>query len=307
MLVGDYGTAKSRVLELLKLTSFNACNLGTAVSSANVYRVQEALSGTQLIDEFESHETDKSNPFVQILNNGYKEGGIIIRSEQKNNAWVPTPFNVFGPKAIATRTLPKDDALISRCFVLKTMRINKNLLHANGIPLDLNAKIKKEAESLRNRLLALRIRDANKPAKFANQLKFKTTMPRDEQLLRSILSVFPEEYQLLLAETLELSLYLGRLTPALKIEVDMACVISQILSEVDDWKNKLPMNFTLKELGEKITKFKNKTYKPRALAAAARRMGFECQRMNTGTVIILDDLNNIESFQDRYLLLAPVG
>ena len=99
-IVGDYGTAKTRILELLQLVCFNPVNLGTSVTNANIFRVQDMVRGTLIIDEFEKNASSKNDDYAQILNNGYSRPGIVIRSENDGKKFTPVAYSVFGPKII---------------------------------------------------------------------------------------------------------------------------------------------------------------------------------------------------------------
>jgi len=110
-----------------------------------------------VIDELEPDLTGKSNKLTQILNNGYKQDGIIMRSERiPTGGFKPVPFNVFGPKVIASRSIPDDDALRSRCFLIRTTEKKLSEVRKHNIPLEFTTSARKTALQLRNKLLGLR-------------------------------------------------------------------------------------------------------------------------------------------------------
>jgi len=53
---------------------------------------------------------------IKILNNGYRPGFPVLRSDKVNGRWRPRGYQVFGPKLIATRFRFQDEALESRCL-----------------------------------------------------------------------------------------------------------------------------------------------------------------------------------------------
>ena len=66
-ILGGYGTAKSRIGELIGLLSFSTTFLGTAVTPANIFRMQNEIRGTLIMDEMDMDFSDRKSPFVQIL------------------------------------------------------------------------------------------------------------------------------------------------------------------------------------------------------------------------------------------------
>ena len=132
---------------------FNPVNLGTSVTNANIFRVQDMVKGTLIIDEFEKNASSKNDDYAQILNNGYSRPGIVIRSENDGKKFTPVAYSVFGPKIIGARALPNDKALVSRCFVIRTEHHTNDELIDSKIPLDLKDEDRADAEMLRNRML----------------------------------------------------------------------------------------------------------------------------------------------------------
>jgi len=129
-ILGEYGTAKSRIGELIGLLSFSTTFLGTAVTPANIFRMQNEIRGTLIMDEMDMDFSDRKSPFVQILNGGYKSNGVVYRSEShKGQQFVPTPYLSFGAKAVISREEPKDDSLKSRSFLIRTPKIDKHTLN----------------------------------------------------------------------------------------------------------------------------------------------------------------------------------
>ena len=300
LVIGDLGTAKTRVLDIAKMLCFNATMLGTAVTAANIFRLQNVTKGTLLVDEFERRQSNRASDITQILNSGYRNGGVVLRCEPKTNE--PIPYDTYGPKIIATRSMPDDDALVSRCFILGTKRKTVKELKANNIPLDLNNKHRKQAALIRSKLFGLRLRQVQVSAQ-NNKLYFKSQRPRDKQLLVSMLSVQPEAIQSILAEKVELALALSRYTPQLELESNIAKLLcAKINKTVSSKTNSMPITITINEIKAHLAKGYQKRYYNKTIANACRKMGFELERYNKGMRLIIYSADTMDDLMEKYVL-----
>jgi len=301
-IVGDYGTAKTRILELLQLVCFNPVNLGTSVTNANIFRVQDMVKGTLIIDEFEKNASYKNDDYAQILNNGYSYPGIVVRLESDGKKFTPVPFTVFGPKIIGARELPNDKALISRCFLIRTEHHTNDELIESNISLDLKEKDRADGEMLRNRMLGLRFAKSNKRPQLRKGIKFRTSRPRNVQLLTSILSVMPSQFQHRIASMLESLLVGSSAYQNSQIEMDVVTALDIILrNKYQDWKNVLPISISLKEIDTIILDGAKRHYSNRELGMAAKAMGLKTTRHGTGTKVKIISASEISELIERYL------
>ena len=299
LVIGDLGTAKTRVLDIAKMLCFNATMLGTAVTEANIFRLQHIIRGTQLIDEFERKQSDRTSAIAQILNSGYMRNGTVLRCDENNK---PRPYKTFGPKIIATRSMPDDDALVSRCFILGTKRKTVKELKANNIPLDLNNKHRKQAALIRSKLFGLRLRQVQVSAQ-NNKLYFKAQRPRDKQLLVSMLSVQPEEIQPILAENVERALAQSRITPQLELESNIAKLLcAKINKTVSSKTNSMPITITINEIKAHLAKGYQMHHYSKTIANACRKMGFELERYNKGMRLIIYSADTMDDLMEKYVL-----
>ena len=301
-IVGDYGTAKTRILELLQLVCFNPVNLGTSVTTANIFRVQDMVRGTLIIDEFEKNASSKNDDYAQILNNGYSHPGIVIRSESDGKKFTPKPFTVFGPKIIGARELPNDKALISRCFLIRTEHHTNDELIQSNIPLDLKDKDRADGEMLRNRMLGLRFAKAEKRPQLRKGIKFRTSRPRNVQLLKAIVSVMPSRLHTRIASTLESLLVGSSAYQNSQIEMDVVTALDIILrNKYPEWKNELPVLISLTDIDNTIYKLAKRHYFKRELGMAARALGLKTVRRNKGVMVKIDSASELSELSERYL------
>jgi len=175
--------------------------------------------------------SDRQHDMVQILNEGYKVGGVVIRSEQGKLGYKPFPYAVYGPKAVISRSEPEDISLRSRFFLLRTSRITIHDMRRVSIPLDFKPTTKKEAQVLRNRLLWARFSNYLKVPRLKDGLRLTASVPRDVQLIESILSALPLDKQVEMLPILEAHLYLPIDEPEKAIPGDVVLRIKAMIKQ----------------------------------------------------------------------------
>jgi hypothetical protein len=101
----DKRCGKSRVLDLLSLTAFNASSRVVHPTEAQIFRGPSRNGGTLLLDEIEAlGKTDKDTyaGLLAVLNSGFERGGSVSRLE-KNGAgnFQEVSFETYCPRAFA--------------------------------------------------------------------------------------------------------------------------------------------------------------------------------------------------------------
>lgn len=151
--LGDWGTGKSRSLDVIGGLCYKRMRTGGAVTLAPLFRLMKKYEGTLVIDEADFGQSDTTHEVVKILNSGIERGTPIMRCT-KDNPDIMQVFPCFGPKCFATRDRFKDDALESRCLTAVMEETDRD---------DLPAFLAKEhnaaRQSLRNKLLLFRFRN----------------------------------------------------------------------------------------------------------------------------------------------------
>jgi hypothetical protein len=117
---------------------------------------------------------------VKILNNGYRPGFPVLRSDKVNGKWRPRGYQVFGPKLIATRFRFADEALESRCLTASMLTLTRR-----DIPRVLPASFQDEIDNLRSKLLTFRLHNLFKlkGGAFSNDLLEPDLQPRLQEIL----------------------------------------------------------------------------------------------------------------------------
>lgn len=154
--LGDFGTGKSRCLDVIGKLCYRPIVLAGTVTPAPLYRLQGLFRGTLLIDEADLKSSDATNDIIKILTCGFEKGKPVLRCD-KNNPNAIEAFDPFGPKLIATRNMFIDQAIESRCLTEETRETSRK-----DIPVVLPSSFYEEQEQLRQKLLMFRLKNWNK-------------------------------------------------------------------------------------------------------------------------------------------------
>jgi len=154
--LGDYGTGKTRYLDVIGGLCYKPMFVGGAVRSAPIYRVIDLWRGTAIFDEFTLGKSDETEDIIQILNNGFQRGKPVLRCDSGNYEKVKA-FDPFGAKILATRSSFKDRALESRC-ITEIMQVTTK----RNIPVDYSDEFFSKRQELQNKLLMYRFKNIDK-------------------------------------------------------------------------------------------------------------------------------------------------
>jgi len=154
--LGDTGSGKSRAIKTVGALCYMPCMIAGNVNEAGLFRLIDLYKGTVVIDEADLQKSDLTEHIVKVLNCGFSTDNPAIRCDAMRN-WRLEPFNVFGPKILATRKRWKDAALESRCITHITMARKR------AMPLNLVLRIfHDKALSIRNKLTLWSLRTLHK-------------------------------------------------------------------------------------------------------------------------------------------------
>jgi len=122
--LGDFGTGKSRFLDVIGGLCYKCCIVSGAVTPAPIYRMIKRWGGTIVFDESDFRNSTESGEIVKILNCGFEANKPVIRCLKDNPdtiQFLPT----YSPKVFSSRRTFSDKALESRCLteiMLETAR-----------------------------------------------------------------------------------------------------------------------------------------------------------------------------------------
>jgi hypothetical protein len=151
--LGDSGCGKTKMAEVTAAISYRATMGGVATTAAVLFRLCDQYRGTLFADEADYTESDLTATITQVLNAGYKRGGVVCRCDKDNNV---EAFQVYGPKLLTTRKRFGDVALESRCL---TLQVVEKANVRDDIKFHLLGEFYKDWLHLRNQLLTWRLRN----------------------------------------------------------------------------------------------------------------------------------------------------
>ena len=186
---GDYGSGKTRFLQTVGSICRTPIFASGASTVAPLFHALSMFRGTLVLDEADFRFTDEKAELVKILNNGNVRGMPVLRCQASpDGSFDARAYEVFGPKIVATRGLYDDKALESRFLTEQT---GGEPLRED-IPINLPDAHAAEAEALRNKLLAYRIRTLSGVQMDLPEL-FPELEPRLRQIISPLCAVCPDD------------------------------------------------------------------------------------------------------------------
>jgi hypothetical protein len=111
-IVGPLGSAKTKLLQLLSCLCRRALLVGD-VRSGSLYALTDRFNPTLLIDELDLDDSSRSADVLRLLRTGSTAQIPAVRNGQL--------FSTYGLKIIASREVPRDAPLLSRCVVVSML------------------------------------------------------------------------------------------------------------------------------------------------------------------------------------------
>ncbi|MFA5401151.1 MAG: hypothetical protein WC359_11955 [Dehalococcoidia bacterium] len=178
--LGDWGSGKTRFLQVVGSVCFRPIFASGAATPSPIFRILDQYRGTLVLDEADFKDSSHWTDMVKILNNGYRPGFPVLRSDKSNGAWRPRGYQVFGPKLIATRFRFADEALESRCLTASMLTLTRR-----DIPRVLPPSFQDEIDGLRSKLLTFRLHNLFKlkGCDFSNDMLEPGLQPRLQEIL----------------------------------------------------------------------------------------------------------------------------
>lgn len=133
--IAPFKSGKTRGLEIIEELAYRGFRTGNC-SVSPIFRAIQEWHLTFCLDEAEAlnPKTENGSALIRIFNDGYKKGGKTVRSERQGDTIMPTVFDVYSFKALAsTRTFIP--TLFSRCIVVhmqKKKPKNKHIDYAEA-------------------------------------------------------------------------------------------------------------------------------------------------------------------------------
>jgi hypothetical protein len=210
---GEPGSGKSELMLRIALLCYRRFVAGGASSTASLFRMVDKYKGTLFMDEMDLQKSDASADMIKLLVQGsMRDGAPIIRCEETMIDGVKVIqeiiFPVYCPKLLSMQGEFYDKAVASRCITFPLQARETYELIDAGIPLSINEPMRREAQAMRNLLLAWRLKhwqpnieidpdfyNLNISARL-NQVTVAIQMiAEDDEPLRQEINQFMEEYQ----------------------------------------------------------------------------------------------------------------
>jgi len=123
---GTKRTGKTKNLEFQKYVCFNAL-MSPDMTASSLFRIIEGTGATMLLDETENfkNKKDESAQLVRrVIMQGMLRGQHVVRSESKDNTFLPKTYNIYSPKSMA-HISSLDDVMQDR-FIKLIMKRTKS-------------------------------------------------------------------------------------------------------------------------------------------------------------------------------------
>lgn len=186
--LGDFGTGKTRYLDVMGAICYRSMRTGGATSSSPIFRIIDAYHGTLILDEANFRISDMYVDIVKILNQGFQKGYHVLKSEEVGGGrFEPRAYDCFGPKIVGARAPFKDDALESR-FLTHKARITIR----EDIPIILGPEFWERAQHLRNNLLMWRLKNYGRKFELDFGLFSEITEARIKQIVIPLMAVITD-------------------------------------------------------------------------------------------------------------------
>lgn len=186
--LGDYGTGKSRMLQVIGSLCYRPIFASGATTVSPIFRILNDFRGTLIFDEADFKISDTTAEMIKILNSGFMKGMPVLRSEGNNKkSFDVKAYDVFGAKIIATRQLYKDTALESR-MITEDMNLNSP---RKDVPFNIPDCFWDEALEIRNQLLMFRFRNKGK-SRIKPELEDRSIEPRLNQIAVPLMSIIDD-------------------------------------------------------------------------------------------------------------------
>ncbi len=190
--IGDLDTGKTTLLDVVGHLCYRPL-FASSTTASPIFRILDQVHGTLIIDEADHDpRSELWSELIRIFNAGYRVGFPVLRSERNaRDSFDAYPYNVYGPKLLASRHRFADAALESRCFAFETEKVRL----PKGWPTELTPADYAEALSLRNQLLLWRMHHWQTIRDGVDQLDAAldaSLAPRTRQILRPVLAALKD-------------------------------------------------------------------------------------------------------------------
>lgn len=295
--LGDWGTGKSRYLDVIGRMCYKPIMVNGALTPAVVYRLLDLWGGTLILDEGDFKKSDEQADIIKILNAGFEKSRSSVARCNPNDPSIIDTFKVYGPKVLASRKTWYDQALESRCMTERMKVTNRK-----DIPPILDKEYYEKETELRRKLLKFRFDYYDKISYEYKDLGIPDLEPRLKQAVSSFAVLFHNIPGLMR----RFRKFIRKYNEAL-IEERSSSYEGMIAWGVISLIMKGEKNFGTRDVCEAMSEEFGGDFKSRSVGKILKSLGFDIKvkRTKDGTrrcIIFEPDI--LKSVAERYL---PVG
>jgi hypothetical protein len=203
-LVAGPGCGKTTLLQAMSRLSYNSVYFSGAASDSSIFRTIDAVKGTLCLEEAQRNSTDHGSDFHKMLAVGINKFGNIPRSAQIGDKvdFKPEVYSVFCPKILCGRSIPGDEAILSRCLGIYLRKISLKEKRSLKLKSIQDPEWCASANALRNDMLLYRQRRKLGDVNSTNFLsliddRIEKLEARDYQVVEWLLSECPNSTDLI--------------------------------------------------------------------------------------------------------------
>ncbi len=323
--IGTFGTGKSRFLQIMNRLCYRSFAASGVISNSAVFRTNDFIQGTMLMDEADYKNSDMSSQIVKNLNSGHTKNSPAVRMRPNANetTWITEAFNVFGPKILASRERFEDEALESRCLTVQLLPL-RNIKR----PIHLTNEFEAKAAELRNKLMSFRFDHRNKIIADEDTLE-GIEFPRLQQSALALTTVAKILGDDVLSEVLKfLRSYERELTLVQRQDIKadiLECILGLVKNNSTTTHNKMYMLDISREFDRRYyneyddshgkhygaengaSSYKSGAISAKRVGTYVEKLGIRKAHDGGGFYIPLpQEINTLEALADRYGLEKPI-
>jgi hypothetical protein len=167
-IVGPPGSAKTKLLRLLSCVCRRALLVGD-VRPGSLYTLTDSYNPTLMIDELDLDDSSRSADILRLLRTGTTAGIPAVRNG--------IPYSIYGVKAVASRQVPRDAAMLSRDVVIRMLPTRKETAVLDDVAM------RRIVQKFQSELLMYRFTSYSRVKKFRLASKtLQDCIPRTRQI-----------------------------------------------------------------------------------------------------------------------------
>jgi hypothetical protein len=292
--LGDWGTGKSRALDVVGRLCYKPLLVFGALTPAVVYRMLDFWGGTLIIDEADFKQSDEQADIIKILNAGFEKSRSAVARCNPNDCSIIDTFQVYGTKIIASRKTWRDQALESRCLTERMMRTSRKDI----VPI-LDKEYFEAENILRRKLLKFRLDYYDKIEYKYHDLGIPDLEPRLKQAVASFSVLFHNIPELMTRFRKFIKKYNEDL-----IEERSSSYEGMIIQSFCDMLSEGYENIQSKEIAERMKNTFGSEFSAVSVGKSLKSMGFDIKIVRTSDGLkraIKFNIKTLLTVVERYL------